>query len=311
VTQGRAGDYTWRYRLWKSLQAARTAVDFVGPRQGEFNASTDPADYDDSSHYPDPHFDQDHAARWGGSMSTRVGDFDIPTLVADYVPDVVVNADGFNDLGFWGRTPQQLIDLMSQFVADVRAVRPAVSIVIGQLPQRWVTGVNEYNALLVDLAASLATPQSPVVAAPAPTDFTEYVDTYDPAHPTALGEMKIAQEYATALAQLSLPSVPVPPTPPATPPVTPYAGAGQLAAASRWHSVLLSFSWPAGATRQVIWKRDRTTRGPWRPAASVLPDTRRYRVDHLRSGHRYAFRLRAYQGDVASSYSGVARATAR
>ena len=32
VTQGSAGDWTWRYRLWKHFDAAGVAVDFVGPR---------------------------------------------------------------------------------------------------------------------------------------------------------------------------------------------------------------------------------------------------------------------------------------
>lgn len=205
VTQGRAGDYTWRYWLWKRLQATGTSVDFVGPRRGEYNPASDPDDFEDAAHYPDPDFDQDHAARWGGSMSWRVGDFDINALVTEFAPDVVVNAEGYNDLTFWGQTPQQLVDRMREFVADVRRVRPRASIVIGQLPQRWVTGVDEYNALLLEMAASLDTPQSRVLAAPAPADFTEDVDTYDPAHPTALGEMKIAEQYAVALEQLCRP----------------------------------------------------------------------------------------------------------
>jgi hypothetical protein len=307
VTQGRAGDYTWRYRLWKALQAERTAVDFVGPRRGEYNQSVDPVDYEDTTHYPDPVFDQDHAARWGGSMSWRTGDFDIPTLLDQYAPDVVVNAEGYNDLTFWSQTPQQLIGLMTQFVADVRAARPTASIVLGQLPQHWATGVSDYNALLLDLAASLDTPESRVLAAPAPTDFTEYVDTYDPAHPTALGEMKIAREYAAALAELSLPAVVAPPAP-----APPYAGAARLTAAVRRHVARLVFTTPPGATRQVLWMRDRTSGGRWRAVASLPSTTHRHRVQRLRPGHRYAFRLRAYRDATASQvFSNVARVRVR
>jgi len=303
VTQGAAGDHTWRYRLWRLLQARRAAVDFVGPRRGEFNAAADPDDYDDVADYPDPDFDQDHAARWGGSMAWRLGDYDIPQLLAGYAPDVVINDEGYNDLTVFKLTPQQLIDLMAQFVADVRAARPTAAIVIGQLPQRWAAGVDEYNALLVDLAAALDTPTSRVLAAPAPQDFTEYVDTYDPAHPSATGELKIAEEFAGALALLPLPTLPAPPVPD-----TAYAGAGRLSVTARPHSALLGLTAPAGATSQVVWARDLTARGRWHPVARVPASAHHHRVRALHRHHRYAFRVRAYQGDRASTvFSRVVR----
>ena len=214
VAQGAVGDSTWRFRLWKLLEERHVAVDFVGPRTGEYDdrGTPDPSDddFDDDRHYPDPDFDQDHAATWGGGMAHREGDFDIATLVADHDPDVVINAEGYNDLTFWKLAPGELVDLMARFVADVRAVRPAVDIVIGQLPQMWAPGAVEYNALLVDLATGLDTPESRVVVAPAPDDFSAAVDTYDGAHPTAAGEVKIAHQYAAALAVLDLPTDPAP-----------------------------------------------------------------------------------------------------
>lgn len=208
VTQGAVGDRTWRYWLWKLLEERHADVDFVGPRTGEYDdrGTPDPRDddFDDDRHYPDPEFDQDHAATWGGGMSHRTADFDIPTLLADHAPDVVINAEGFNDLTFWKLAPRQLLDLMARFVADVRTARPRASIVIGQLPQRWAPGADEYNARLVELATAMDTPDSRVVVALAPDDFGAAVDTYDGAHPTPTGEVKIARQYAAALATLGL-----------------------------------------------------------------------------------------------------------
>jgi hypothetical protein len=208
VAQGAVGDRTWRYWLWKLLEESHADVDFVGPRTGEYDdrGTPDPTDddFDDDRRYPDPDFDQDHAATWGGGMAHRERDFDIPTLLAEHRPDVVINAEGYNDLTFWKLTPGELVDLMARFVADVRAVRPRVDIVIGQLPQRWAPGVEEYNARLTDLAVAADTAESRVVVAPAPDGFTAAVDTYDGAHPTPAGEIKIARQYAAALAVLGL-----------------------------------------------------------------------------------------------------------
>ena len=38
ISQGYAGDYTWRYRLWEWLRAGAVDVDFVGPYSGTFSA---------------------------------------------------------------------------------------------------------------------------------------------------------------------------------------------------------------------------------------------------------------------------------
>ena len=309
VTQGAAGDYTWRYRLWKTLQADDKAVDFVGPRTNLSDGTTS---------YADPDFDQDHAALWGallvadGWWVNGQPEDRTRALVGSYSPDVVVDELGVNNL-IYGATADQLITLTAGFVADVRAMNPHASVVLGQLTQTWFPSavrVAPYNAALVDLAASLDQPDARVVVAYRPADYTE-ADTYDNSHPNAQGEIKLAQQYADALARLSLPDKPPPPPPPA-PPTPAYAGAAHLAATSRVHGVRLDFTVPAGATRQAVWRRDRTAHGRWVLVGSAGPDRHRYRVGALRSGHRYAFRIRAYQGSTPSSvFSNVARARAR
>jgi lysophospholipase L1-like esterase len=298
VTQGRVGDYTWRYRLWKTLRANRVAVDLVGPHTGLYDVNG--ADPYDNPGYADPGFDQDHAARWGALMPyfTDISGLTPVELVAAYQPDVVINDLGINDLTYTS-SPTQLIDAMQQFVADVRSVNPAATVILGQLTQTWhLNGsgepvVEEYNTMLDTLVAGLDQPGARVIAARRPADYVEYVDTYDPAHPNSAGEVKLAKQFSDVLLGLGLPTDPAPVT---------YSGRAQLAgAAARHRSARLRFTTPAGATKQAVWKRDVTAGAHWRLVAQVGPSTHRYRVTGLRHHHRYAFRLRAYQGALRST----------
>jgi hypothetical protein len=304
VTAGKAGDYTWRYRLWKTLQARGKSVDFVGPR-------TDLAD--GSTEYADPAFDQDHAARWG-AMLTMTGWWVIPypvdvtqDLVATYAPDIVIEDLGINNLIFAGATPDEVIALVEGFVADVRAANADATVVLGQLTQTWALGgteVDAYNALLSDLASTLDQPDARVLVAPVPADYS-IADTYDGSHPNAAGEIKIAKQFADVLATLPLPDKPAPAAPR-------YAGAATVSAHPRLRAVRLDFSVPAGATKQAIWRRNVTRDGRWRLVAYVGPRADHYRVGSLRPRHRYAFKLRAYRGaEVSTRYSETVRARAR
>jgi hypothetical protein len=300
VTQGRAGDYTWRYRLWKTLQAQGKSVDFVGPRSTLADGSND---------YQDPAFDQDHAARWGAMMTTTgwwvygYPEDVTQEVVGTYAPDVVIDDLGVNNL-LYGSTPEEVIAMAGDFVADVRAENPHAAVVLGQLTQTWFSGVDSYNALLPDLAASLDRPDARVLVAQVPADYT-VADTYDSSHPNAQGEIKIAGQFADALASLPLPDKPAAPVPA-------YSGAAALAAHARHRAVRLDFTVPRGATRQAIWRRDVTTDGRWRFVAYVGAAADHYRVGPLRHRHRYVFRLRAYRGPEASTrYSNKDRARVR
>ncbi len=44
ITQGRPGDWTWRYRLWQQLRDTGRPVDFVGPAENLVGDSLDYAD---------------------------------------------------------------------------------------------------------------------------------------------------------------------------------------------------------------------------------------------------------------------------
>lgn len=224
VTHGADGDYTWRYFSWKGLAQTGASVDFVGPRHDTVGGGG----------YADPEFDQDHEARWGRAMWQML---DTPSAdnpaIADLVqaqdPDVIVETLGVNDMTWLGFDGPGMAEQVRRFVAEARTAKPGVDIVLGGIPQTWFERVADFNAALPALAAELSTGESRVVAAPVP-EFTQGVDTYDIAHPTTVGQIKIAAAVSVALEQLGigsavtmpLPSVPgahdpVPPTPEPTP----------------------------------------------------------------------------------------------
>ena len=69
ISQGSAGDFTWRYRLWKHLEAtAPGATTFVGDRNYLFDNIT----AQQGSHaYADPNFNTAHHALWAARSSPR------------------------------------------------------------------------------------------------------------------------------------------------------------------------------------------------------------------------------------------------
>lgn len=297
VSQGSTGDWTWRYRLARDLQASDTPVDFVGPNTGLKNPR--PFTLTDQR-YADPTFDHDHAARWGMGFSTL--DWTITDLMTGYTPDVVVEELGVNDLAGLGYTPDQVAGMARQLVTDARAVNPAVTVVLGQLTQRWVAGVPAYNALLVDLAAELDTPTSRVVVAGVQS-YDRRADTYDGLHPAATGEVKIARAVAMALAGVGIG------TAPAFPRVVngPTTVAALSAKAGRRHGrVRLAWTTPLGANEQVIYYRPSKS-SRWRVLSLVTSSQDRL-VVKLHKHRRYLFRAQARKGwAVSPRFSATAR----
>lgn len=295
ITQGKVGDWTWRYRLWQNLTSAGAAVDFVGPHQGLRDAETDSLD---DLRYADPNFDTDHAARWGMGFATQ----EIPTreLVATYDPDVVVSMLGVNDLLWYGGTPEQVASSSEQFVADVRSVSPDASVVLGQLPLLWRAEVPAYNEQVVQLAARLDSPAARVVVARAPESFVEGVDTYDPLHPSEVGEVKIASGVAEALTQVGVGAQPE-----SVPVVVDAPVEAPALRARLWPrrgEVRLSWTVPVGASGVYVWRRNVSAGGPW---VRLEGGRRLFRV---RPGRVVKWRVQAVKGDAVSPlFSDVVR----
>ena len=295
VAQGSVDDWTWRYRLYRALTDAGVGVDMVGPRDDLYDRQTDePGSHD----YADPAFDQDHAARWGMSFATQ--DHPIGDLVTACRPDVVVEALGLNDLFWLGASPEEVAAEAQAFVLDARAADPAVDVVLTQLPQTWYTGAPAYNDLLAATATDLDSPASRVVVAGTGGGFIEDVDTYDPAHLSATGEVKMATGVADALASLGIvdpgrlvwPVVDNGPTRPA-----------HLTAISDDQKAELSWTLPPGATGAYVWARDETLGEQWHRLDGLWGSTTLARTtDGLTDYHAYQFRLQAAKGTVVAEH---------
>ncbi len=288
VTQGSSGDWTWRYRLWKHLEASGSPVDFVGPRNDLFELHGGAQDY------VDPAFDTDHAASWGTTFIAPK--YPVADLVRDYRPDVVVSYFGINDLAGPWRTPQDVVDSAAQFVAQARSSDPEVDVVLVAIPQTWIPGVTDYNAALPGLVRALDTPGSRVVVTPLAA-VEAYVDTYDATHLAATGEVRVAAVVADALAVLGI--APAFPRPLPVVPNGPRA-AGVLSLQSSGDTVAdLLWINPPGAWGQYVWMRDVSVQGPWMRVAGPVAHTS-YRVEGLVRGPDYEFRLQATKGTAVS-----------
>lgn len=287
VTQGSAGDWTWRYRLWEHLDAAGVEFDLVGPRTDLYDNI---AGEHGSAAYAEGEFDRDHAARWG--MQVEVLDVPIADLVAEHRPDVVVEMLGFNDL-YALRAPETVAARIGRFVEEARSADAGLDVVLAEATQSWVPAVPALNALLPGVAATTTTTGSRVVVAGTAAGHDEARDTWDGSHPNARGEVLIAWAVADALHDLGVGpaadrTVPLPP-------VGPRTGA-RLAAAPEDGSATLTWQGPAGATSQYVWVRDVTagqqwTRLPFRVAGGV------WTGGYLVNGHRYDYRLQPVKGD--------------
>lgn len=198
VTQGSAGDATWRYYLDYQLRLAGEEHDLVGYRNDLYDLATRRFG---SQEYADPAFDTDHAARWG----MRLDDMDVSTqtLVSTTRPDVLVEMLGINDLR-GGVDPAVVLTEMRTLVADARAAQPGIDVVLVRLPHWWVPEFAAFNDGLVQLAAELDTPEARVVVADADTGFDRARDTSDLLHPNDLGQRRIGDAVARALAGIGV-----------------------------------------------------------------------------------------------------------
>jgi hypothetical protein len=271
VTQGSAGDWTWRYRLWKHLEATSgQPVDLVGPRTDVWDYLADVPGSDD---YVDPAFDQDHAARWG--MTLSFADTPIDDLVEDYQPDIVVEMLGTNDLIFLEQSPAEVETNIENFVTAARSADPDVDVVLSEITQTWFDGGPELNALLADTDA----------------DYTRSGDTFDGSHPNAGGEVKIAAAVADQLAALGVGTAPARPLP-VVPlgPRLPSALSGEVADGG----ITLSWTRSPGAGTAQVQQRDDTAGTDWTVVAESVEGTTY--VPSVPRDHRMQFRVLPRKG---------------
>lgn len=206
-TIGRAGDHTWRYRMWQHLGASFGGpFTIVGPRDGLYDPSADaPVSYA----YADedwPSHARRHLAGWGEGWQHMV------PLIGDAVrggkAQVLLIALGLIDLGFYTNS-EQTAENVRRFLAEARAANPGVRAVIlpvipnirARADDSFADEVDRFNTLLAKTVAELDSASSPLLLASVPEDYDLHLDTYDGTHPGPSGEHRIAAAFATALHQ--------------------------------------------------------------------------------------------------------------
>ena len=290
ITQGFDGDFTWRYRLAQELARQQVPFDFVGPRHEPYGGS---------DVYLTSGWDTDHDAKGGTTLGAQLGN--VTADMQAYLPDVLVALYGTNDLRM-GVTPDQLMQRWRSYVAQARAVRPDVKLVLGEVYSRHAAGRDQANARLHQLAAELSTPESPVLVAALDSPRMALApDSYDGTHPSSTGETLIAQHVAEQLQAYGvLPAAPAIARPLVhwTPPVTAVVHRLGRELDVTWRSA--KHRYRAREVR-VQWKNLRTGRTvttPWRRFATHL------RTQRLAPG-TYQVRLQASRRTMVSLWGPV------
>lgn len=294
LTQGSAGDITWRYRLDRQLRAGGAWWDFVGSRSTLTGGEVS---------YADPAFDPDHFARWGASFRYSIGDptgdpdrledLIVPELVTSR-PEVVVCLLGLNDL-FYVAGPREALAQARVWLDLVRAVDPGIDVVFSTIPSSR-DEPREYNELLRSAVPTWSAGSSQVTLADPGAGWDDVRLTYDGVHPNAIGEQRIAARVADALAGLGVGAGAV--LPERTLPLGPRSPA-TLEVSERVGEVQLAWQLPPGATHVFVWERDVTAKAPWRRLPFGLAGPTWTRAG-LVNGHEYRFKLTAAKGDAVA-----------
>jgi lysophospholipase L1-like esterase len=212
ISQGREGDYTWRYRFWRHLAEQGVAASFVGPWTGTWVSSAiQPGDR------PALPGDPVHAGRYRGGI--RFGDSrhyaswgrrlheakeNIEDAVAAYDAGSLMVALGFNDLA-WGLSgPGRLLGDTETFVRRARDADPDIQLLIANVVHRTPLSdhpnlagdIASYNRDLPSRLAAMSTARSRAVLVDLNSVYDPRGDAYDGVHPNMSGEIKIAKAFA-------------------------------------------------------------------------------------------------------------------
>ncbi|MFB6839385.1 GDSL-type esterase/lipase family protein [Streptomyces sp. NPDC056361] len=209
MTIGRVGDWTWRHRMWRHLEAVLPGgYEIVGPRTGLYDPAAADAP-DGVEAYADPDFPaaaRRHLAGWGEGwlhMAPVIGE----TVTATGA-DVLLISLGLIDLGFYTNSDQTEENVRA-FVAAARAANPHVRAVLLPVIPNVRAGYDapfaaecaRFNELLAKAVADLDTAASPLLLATIPESYDLATDTYDGTHPGPTGEHKLAAAFADAMHQ--------------------------------------------------------------------------------------------------------------
>ncbi|WNF28714.1 GDSL-type esterase/lipase family protein [Streptomyces sp. C11-1] len=207
MTIGRAGDFTWRYRMWQHLESfPALPYEIVGPRSTLYDAE---ANAPLSETYADPSFPalaRRHLSGWGE------GWLHMAPVIADAAreaeADVLLVSLGLIDLGFY-TDAEQTADNARAFITAARTANPRMRMVLlpvipnvrAETDAPFAASCARFNELLAKAVADLDDPASPLLLASRPTAYDIHTDTYDGTHPGPSGEHKLAAAFADAMHQ--------------------------------------------------------------------------------------------------------------
>lgn len=208
MTIGRAGDFTWRYRMWQHLEATlgEGGYAITGPRTELYDTD---ANAPLSHAYGDPAFPapaRRHLAGWGE------GWLHMAPVVADAVTatraDILLVSLGLIDLGFYTDSDRTARTARA-FIAAARSANPHVKMVLlpvipnirAESDAPFADECDRFNTLLAKAVSDLDDPRSPLLLASHPTGYDIHTDTYDGTHPGPSGEHKLAAAFADAMHQ--------------------------------------------------------------------------------------------------------------
>ncbi|OJZ88048.1 hypothetical protein ASPFODRAFT_43669 [Aspergillus luchuensis CBS 106.47] len=222
MSQGKEGDYTWRYRIWEWFRAQNIAVQLVGPYTG--TAPSEPQAHGELQHQatlgqpptsggyaPDvsPDFDRHHFAVWG-----RVAAIDkdlIYDVLSAHQADLMLLMLGFNDMAWFQSDASGTLDSIRTLVINARAANPNLKFAIANVPQRTLIpgredipfNTNIYNALLRNAVPEWSSAGSPIHLVELQENYDCGPDAcpagYDGLHPNTLGEYQIARAFSLTL----------------------------------------------------------------------------------------------------------------
>jgi acyl-CoA thioesterase I len=189
ITQGNKAHVSYRRSLWKLLQGQGYAVDFVGSLKTQQDGEV-----------PVKDFDLDHEGHWGWRVDEILAQLDGWAKATK--PDIVLIHLGTNDIAQQQDLKETIAEL-KQVIAKLRSANPKVRVLLAQIIPLQGSEVKckEFNRLLQAFTRQTSTQQSPVVTVDQFTGFRAESgkDTYDGAHPNAIGEQKMAQRWLNGL----------------------------------------------------------------------------------------------------------------
>jgi lysophospholipase L1-like esterase len=194
ITQGSSERRSYRYPLWTRLIDAGISFDLVGSQHSNRQGNPVWPDYNGLS------FDRDHEGH-SGRRADQILD-GLPDWLKGYTPDIVLLHIGTNDV-YDGQSTQSIVDEIEEIIDLLRADNPRVTVLLARLipvaSPHENEGIIDLNKHMDSIAASKATPESPVVVVDQNSGFDAEQDTYDGIHPNPVGEEKIAQEWTRAV----------------------------------------------------------------------------------------------------------------